>query len=91
MNEDPITVKLVTNDDVDALDRLEAWNENGLTVQLVMDLGVAVDAARRVANPDMDAAIAKHNELYPVRLSARGEGWQRQIVFAALGITMEDE
>ena len=33
---------------------------------------------------DYEAAIAKHNELYPVPLSARGEEWTRQIVDAAL-------
>ena len=49
-----------------------------------------VDAARRVANLDYEAAIVKHNELYPVPLSAKGEEWVRQIVDAALGITTED-
>ena len=41
----------------DALDRLEAWDENVLTVQIVMVLGVAVKTARRVANGIGKAAI----------------------------------
>ena len=70
----------------DALDRLEAWTENGLTVQLVMDLGVAVDAARRVVNLDIDAAIeARFNYITTSREDVT------QVVMAALGITEDTE
>ncbi len=34
----------------DALDRLQTWGHEPLTVQVVTDLAVAVDAAKQVAN-----------------------------------------
>ena len=71
-----------------ALDQHDTWIHTLKMVPPPSD--VIVDAARRVANLDYEAAIVKHNELYPVPLSAKGEEWVRQIVDAALGTTTED-
>ncbi len=38
-----------------ALDRLQTWGHAPLTVQVVVDLGVAVAAARLIANPNLKA------------------------------------
>lgn len=72
----------------DALDRLEVFDRrNGLTFQLVMDLGVAVEAARRVANPDIEAVAGylygshDHKAMKKARL----------IVSLALGITTDTD
>ncbi len=76
----------------DALDRLQTWGDKPLTVQVVMDLGVAVEAARRVANLDLEAASSVRFDHFLI--DADGRMWLREAdirnyVEAALGITEE--
>ena len=48
----------------DALDRLQSWGHKPLTAQIVLDLGVAVQAARKYANlPDFPGFDRWHDAL----------------------------
>ena len=53
--------------------------------------GLCPGGSREEVTINYEAAIAKHNELYPVPLSARGEAWVHEIVDAARGITEKEK
>lgn len=87
----------------DTLHRLEAWGgaQDGLTVQVILDIGIAVEAARLVADLDFEAAAAEYlfaTDPVPPRTWDMLSFVQQQtkltiaraIVNTALGITKED-
>ncbi len=84
----------------DALDRLQTWGHEPLTVQVVTDLAVAVDAARQLANGTPTYLVyTRQDDVEYLGHIYQGEEAQRMADnpnlpgewFTALGITMKEE